>query len=353
MGNGMTLAVLAKRLGVSRATVAAAISGTGGNTRVNPLKAAVIRQAAFDMGYIPNAAARATVTGRFNSVTLIQSTVRFRSLMPEAVLDGVHDGLARRGIHLMISKLPDEKLSDPASAPYLLRELVCDGFIINYQAEIPERFEELIRQHKIPAYWINSKHGNNCVYPNEHDSAVWITRRLISLGHRRIVFSMFHDFLHFSTYDRFGGYSDAMKEAGLEPRLARYEDMPHREICAVLSKELRRADAPTAVLGYTGDVGRVYLRAAESAGLNVPGDFSIAVFSDVTADDITHTVATMLLPEYEMGTAAAEGITALVEDPSRELPSRVLPCDFIEGDTLGPAHEKKKAAAKPNAGKAR
>lgn len=335
---------VARKLGVSQATVAAALNGTGGNTRVNPLRAAMIRQAAYDMGYVTNSAARAVVTGRFNAVSLLHGVERNMSLLPEGVLDGIYDGLSRRGAHLVVSRIPDEKLEDASYVPGLLRELVCDGFIVNYQARIPERFEELIRIHKLPAFWVNSMHDSNCVYPDEYNASFELTQRLLSLGHRSVMFAMMNSFTHFSTYGHYRGYAGAMTAAGLKTWLKVYDKMTEKNVMESLCFEMRSGDFPTAVVCYAPDAAKTVLRAAMYAGIRVPEELSVATFSDVCLNDIDHVVTGVLLPVYEMGASAVNGLYELIENPELELPPRVLRCGFCAGDTAGAPGRCRRAA---------
>ena len=80
--------------------------------------------------------------------------------------------------------------------------------------------------------WVNAKFEVDCVYPDDYGAAKSATRQLIELGHRRIAFVHFINPLfgatfeesrprfHYSVEDRAFGYRDAMREAGLSPRVA-------------------------------------------------------------------------------------------------------------------------------------
>ena len=102
--------------------------GGGGSIRVSEKTAEKIRAAARELGYRPNAAARATATGRFGAVTLVLSTTGNRSTLPGELLGGIHDALDRAGKHLITATLDDdERLTDPHSMPRLLTEACSDG----------------------------------------------------------------------------------------------------------------------------------------------------------------------------------------------------------------------------------
>ncbi len=43
--------------------------------------------------------------------------------------DGIHDELAAHNLHLTMTRLPDERLTDEGVVPKLLREWMADGLL--------------------------------------------------------------------------------------------------------------------------------------------------------------------------------------------------------------------------------
>ncbi len=329
----ITLNDIAMDAGVSKATVSYALTGCTNHVGKD-VRTKVLRTARR-LGYQLNLAARTVSTGRFSTVAILQSTVPNYSRLPELRLDGVLEALAERQMHLVISKIPDEKLEDNRYVPQMLRELMCDGLLVNYQVRIPPHLGDLIERHRLPVFWINTKHTDNCVYPDEHAAAYDATRRLLSLGHRRIAFSHVGAFDHFSVVDRFAGCKQAMAEVGLEPKLARYENVLFRQALSELGPVLTGPDAPTAVVAHSPTTALVYYRAAKQAGLRVPQDLSLIAFHGEPLLDVDVSVATVLIPDKAMGLAAVEGLLRLIENPTVRLKPLALPASFVEGETLG------------------
>ncbi|GAA2216605.1 LacI family DNA-binding transcriptional regulator [Micromonospora olivasterospora] len=76
--------------------------------------------------------------------------------------------------------------------------------------------------------------------------------------------------------------------------------------------------------------------AARRRGLTVPGDLSIVTLGDPTLavpTDITFTG--IRIPREEMGRQAVEVLTGVIDGSAAGLQQRLLPCEFVEGDTLG------------------
>jgi LacI family transcriptional regulator len=332
-----TLQIVADRAGVSKPTASHILSPTSRRAGLfNPQTRERVERVARELGYRPNTAARAITRKRFDTVSLVLGNSRaWSSLLSEKLLEAASQALAQHGLRLNVAYISDEKLTDPGFVPKVLSELCSDGLLINYNAGVPKRLEELVARNRIPSVWINSKHAANCVYPDEQAAACDATRRLLALGHRRIVFSLFVGFDHFSAVDRFAGYKQAMTEAGLEPRLIHYQDVAPRQVLPQLVPMLTAPDAPTAVIGYNPEVPRTYYHAAQQAGLRVPQDLSLIAFCEEPLHEIDITFATVLIPEQAMGIAAVEGLLKLIVDPTLKLKPLALPVGFVEGETMG------------------
>ena len=98
-----TLEQVAARAGVSRATVSRVVNGS---TTVDPRLAETVRQAVADLGFVPNAAARALMTRRVDTVALVaaESASRvFGDPFFAAIARGASLELGRAGKHMVLS----------------------------------------------------------------------------------------------------------------------------------------------------------------------------------------------------------------------------------------------------------
>ncbi|MFG1951931.1 LacI family DNA-binding transcriptional regulator [Micromonospora sp. NPDC048830] len=76
--------------------------------------------------------------------------------------------------------------------------------------------------------------------------------------------------------------------------------------------------------------------AARRRGLRVPGDLSILTLGDPTVPVPTEMAFTgFRIPREEMGRQAAEVLTGVIDGSVGGLQQRLLPCELVEGDTLG------------------
>lgn len=334
---------IAAEAGVSKWTVARVLGGETDYARPTfARRAERIRQIAARMGYLPNAAARATATGRFGAVTLLLSTRQGRGFLPEPLLEGIHDALAERNLHLNVARLPDESAPDSLT-PKQLREWSCDGLLINFLWDIPQRLLDRIRRYELPTVWINTKQQADCVYLDDEDAARRATRYLLELGHRRIAYAEYHQenrigTPHYSILDRRAGYEQAMREAGWEPMLLGVtHPVPYDSASEYSRKRLRSPDRPTAVLAYDVAPAVTLMDAARALGLRIPKDLSIMTFTWGGTVPASLCLSQMWLPEVEMGRVAVEMLAEKMKDRRRPQPARAVPCTLLPNRTTGPA----------------
>src|SRR4051812_42043048 len=87
-----TLEAVARRAGVSRATVSRVVNGS--TTVAEPIQEAV-RRAVQELGYVPNLAARSLVTQRTDSIALILPEAATRVFSDDQVFPGIIRGVSQ------------------------------------------------------------------------------------------------------------------------------------------------------------------------------------------------------------------------------------------------------------------
>ena len=344
----VTLKDIAADLGVSYVTVSNALRGTG---RLGDDTRQRVLEAAKRLGYRPNAAARAVLTGRFQCVALVMSPDIRLSGTSQHMIRAMCRELDRHQFHLATSVLEDATLSDPGFMPRILSHLMCDGLLINYTTDFPAAMEPLIQRHQLPSVWLNSRHDADCVYPDDFAAGLMATQRLLQLGHERIAYvdwSHGHDGIaheHYSVRDRADGYIRAMRDAGRSPLIVREAahvqsvDRPGRAL-----DMLRSPDRPTAVLTYGDRNAYPIVLAAAQLSLRIPDDLSIITFA--AHDNVNATgvwLNTVVIAEGEIGEAGVRMLMKKLKHPEQPLaPVRIKPTLGLDGCTCaawrGPAH---------------
>ncbi len=334
----LTLSDIAQHVGLSKQAVSQALNQTG---RLRPETRIRVRDMARELGYRPNAAARATSAGRHSCLALLVSTNSMRSTLSAGLLDGVQLVTQERQLNLMLVKLPDEKLGDAQAMPRALEESASDGFLVDYTHGIPQSMIDLIRRHDIPAIWINSKQEADCVRPDDLEAAQQATGHLLELGHRRIAYADWNhgpDFPapHYSVADRRRGYELAMRKAGLTPRLIvpqqGHSIRPPVRI-AFAREVLSSVDRPTAFLCYGNAEAEPIMHTALCLGLTVPEDLSVSCFAESTIKWFGPHLTVWQTPSVEIGRQATLMLTKKIRRPEARLPELVLPFTFYAGGT--------------------
>jgi LacI family transcriptional regulator len=335
----VTLREIAQATGLSVPTVGNVL-GSGAH-RHSAATRAVVLKAARELGYTPNASARAIRYGRFGCIALImsRSKARTHSFLPIGMLDGIEDELSKHDMHLSVARLGDAEFQSTGLVPKVLRQSTSDGLIVHYTHELPPAIKEIIGQHHAPVVGTNAKLDANCVYLDDYGAARSATLELVRRGHRRIVLLQIQPVLgptsetleqrmrngHYSIADRRAGYLQAMKEAGLTARIVPDDSLvPYTEFAQVTDALMSGDAPPTAVLCYQERETTPLVHSILKRGLSIPNDVSVAFFG---ADDqwtLGVLISAVKLPVDEMGREAVRMVLEKVANPNAECPAKAL-----------------------------
>jgi len=333
-----TIKQICERTGLSKPTVAQILSSRGDKYKQETRDR--VLAAAEELGYRPNSSARAVSIGRFGCLALLSSVNASNSPLSGGALNGIQDAMSEHDLHLTLTRMSDESLTDEEVVPKILRQSLADGLLINYQLKIPAGLTELIDRHAIPSIWLNTRHqDHDCVTIDDHEGARQATEYLLGLGHRRIAFAG-HGTSHYSLGERHSGYIQAMNGAGLTSRYA-YRHSGVKGWIEEANLLLSGQERPTAVITYDLFTARPILFTALSLGLRVPEDLSIITFAEYADEDVaTGRMLTIFkLPTQALGRTAVEMLLEKIDHPNRNLPNRLIPMTLMEGETCGPAPE--------------
>jgi LacI family transcriptional regulator len=339
-----TIQAIADSTGLSANTVSRLLRGRIKGQRRDAIeRSRLVLEAAERVGYRPNSSARAMKTGSFGAIGLVQSADPQRSRLEEGVLAGIHEAIRAAGLHLVSSRLPDERLINRGFVPKILRELMVDGLIVNYDVLIPSAMLELLRDNAIPSVWLNVEQDFNCVRPDDRQAGQIATEHLIRAGHRRIAYAallhsesfIFSDRSHYSQRARYAGYADAMRDAGLEPKLiAAPERGPRSEMAptpAVRLDWLDAKDRPTALVSYSSwGLYRVAMTANHKCGS--ADAIAMVTFGEAPQQTDDLSFDTVVLPLQQIGLDAVSMLQQRMADPRQSVPTRVVPCTLHLAD---------------------
>ncbi len=344
---------VAKQAGVSTRTVTRVMRGDTKERWPSAVaRAEKIRRIARELGYRPNSSASAIRKGRFDCLGLLLSADEGRSNLPPLLLDGIHDQLLERQMHLTLAKLPDQELVEAGAFPRILQECCCDGLLVNYTDRIPHAMLKRLAEDPVPSMWLNCKLKQDCIHYDDYQAGVEATARLIKLGHRRIAYLDFTQFhlqpdSHYSRVDRHAGYAATMQQAGLTPTpREQFAGIQGKGRLAAICQLLQSDNRPTAIISY--DAPHRVLLAAAMSGLSLPRDVSLISFdeqltqgstSEQGEDYIGIDVSCMRLPTALAGQRAVELLLQKIEHPDHSIAPCVLPLTWDAGQTVASVSE--------------
>ncbi|WP_373356309.1 LacI family DNA-binding transcriptional regulator [Pseudoroseicyclus sp. CXY001] len=311
-----TMADVARRAGVSSATVSMILSGRP-DTRFSQETHARVHQAAAELSYRPNAAARALRTDRSHALAFISdhvATTRFAN----GLIRGALKGSARAGQMLMVMEtggVPEREALAIDSA--LDRQI--DGIIFASM-----RAREITLPKTPPAIPMVVLNGTSSqcpswVLPDEEGGGREAVRLLAEAGVAGEVALIGINeeeerglFRSLPIQRRLAGIRAGMAERGLAfaHEVSIWEWEPARGFEAVAAL-LASGDRPSALLCLNDRLAFGAYQACAEAGVRVPEDLSIVSFdNDELAAYLRPGLTTIALPHDRMGELAVDRVLA-------------------------------------------
>lgn len=327
----VTLSTIAKHVGLSRQTVAFVLGDRPHLFRVETRER--VFAAAEELGYRRNAAAVAMSRGRYNAIGLLQSTIAGLGLVHFNFLAAMMEEARGANMHLSLGQVDDATLTDEAAMPALMNAWAVDGLIISYVANYPERLVDILHRFRLPAVWTNVKRDVDAVYADDYIGVHQATELLLSRGHRRIAFARHYDAVHYSGQDRWSGYCDAMRSAGLEPwRLGR--DLSHLRVDAIEAYTERLTDVhgwladgnrPSAVLLDDDATAPIFVHLCGLSGLRLGIDLSLVNITRDPMPLLGQVITSAVVPTGALGHAAVPMLLRKVSNREAAIPSVAVP----------------------------
>ncbi|MFI2762553.1 LacI family DNA-binding transcriptional regulator [Streptomyces echinatus] len=365
-----TMADVARRAGVSVATVSHVLNGT---RPVLPHTRRAVLDAVDALGYTPNTLARSLVTSRTRSIGLAVSAIS-NPYFTE-ILQGVEAAALEAGYSLLIADPHDDPRHE-RRVVQLLHERRVDGMIVAPSAE-PRELVGYLRRHAVPTVFLDRLVDAHMA---EHDppggagtavsagaaasdgapaspaapvapgaprfdqvcaesaapTALLVTH-LAGLGHRRIGLIAGQSGLS-TTGERVTGYREGLAAAGLEydARLLvsgnSESDGAERATAALLGLP----DPPTALVTANNAMTIGALRALRRHGRSVPDDLALCCFDDFAwADLFSPRLTVIAQPSRELGAQAVRVLLDRLAEPHRPARTVRLPCAFVHRTSCG------------------
>ncbi len=333
----VSLKTIAERCGVSTATVSKALND---HKDISEATRKRVRQVADELGYFPNAAARALKTNRSYNIGVLFEEEAGRGLTHE-YFSGVLNGLKKQAeklgydITFINTCFENRKMSYYDHCRYRNFEgvaIVCADF------NEPDVVE--LMNSELPVVTIDYVHHNcTAVTSNNIQGIEELVKYIYSQGHRKIAY------IHGQegstvTRDRLASFYRAVDELGLELpenyiRTANYLEI---QGAAEQTKELLNLPNPPSCIIYPDDTSLIGGRnVIIKRGMKIPQDISVAGYDGIMMSQLLYPKLTTISQNTELiGEEAAKRLIGTIEKPKTTLVERVvIEGSLIPGQSVG------------------
>ncbi len=306
----ITLNEVAQAAGVSPITASRALRG---QRSVDPALVARVQEAAQQLGYVPDPAARTLASARSSQVVVLVPMLSNTVFVD--LLEAVHATLLPAGYQMLIGVTH----YDPAEEEEQLR-----GFMAHRPAGLlltgfdqTEGSRQLIESAGVPCVHLmetSDTPGVHSVGFSQAAAGYAMTRHLVERGRRRVMFIGAQ--LDPRTLQRLQGYRDALRGAGLyNPALELLD--PRRSSMALgaelFERALHQCEDADALFYCNDDLAQGGLLAALRLGVPVPRRVAVAGFNDLTgSDQMLPPLTTVHTPREQIGRQGAAMLLQLM-----------------------------------------
>jgi DNA-binding LacI/PurR family transcriptional regulator len=333
-GRRATLADVAREAGVSTALVSLVMRGVPGASPANREK---VFRVARELGYVPDARARALRQGRSR---LLGVMFDVQQPFHADVIEGLYEAAETDGYDVVLSAVTESRSEDKAIGTLLADR--CGALILvaprsgrDWLVEVAGKLPTVVLARHV-------RHPDIAVVRTADVKGVDLSMdHLVGLGHSQIA--------HIdgasapSADQRRRGYRAAMRRLGLEPRVIRGG---WSEASGALSVDLllqEGGDLPTAILAFNDPCATGVLSSFHRAGIAVPDEVSVVGFDDTHLAGFSHTGLTTVRQEARLMArlAVSRAISRLEHAPNGtptafDARDTVVPPTLVVRGTTGP-----------------
>ncbi|MDI3318039.1 MAG: LacI family DNA-binding transcriptional regulator [Bacillota bacterium] len=303
-----TIREVARMAGVSPATVSRVLNGQA------PVRESTRRrvlEAVEALGFTPNGLARGLAKGVTRTIGLVLPDIA-NPYFP-ALARGVEDAARAAGFAVILGNSDNDPAQEAAHVA-VMRERLVDGLIIASSGQ-PERLPAVVGD--VPTVLIDRRVDGwpaDSVSTDNRLGGRLAVAHLLSRGRRRIAHLGGPEGVT-SAGDRALGFSDALREAGLEPDPKLVSRGPFAfESGYERTRALLASGVDFDAIFAANDLLAVgAIQACQDEGLDVPQQVAVVGFDDILlARLVRPRLTTVLQPAYRAGTLAWERLAARI-----------------------------------------
>lgn len=330
-----TIKDVAKMAGVSISTVSRVVNDS---KPVSPDARRRVLNAIEVLEYEPNEIARSLVTRRSNIIGVIVED--FGLSFVSQVLRGVEEVARMYDYDIIVSSTYGDAEIENRYMKVLLQKQV-EGIVVITESSNEDRIQYL-KELKIPVSYLNRYYRSDeisTITINNTDAMKKIVDYLVSMNHKKIAYIGLDKDLDV-TVERFkrAGFKDAMKEAGLEPKIISVTDNSN-EAFMDMSTQLIDAiknEGITALSVFSDEAAIRVMNLLLDEGIKVPEDVSVTGMGDITMADLYRPkLTTVKEPLYDYGAVSIRSIIKTIKGEEKMPEAKViLPSHIVERESV-------------------
>ena len=326
----ITIKDISNACGLSVATVSRALNN---QNEVNPKTAERVREIARQMGYYPNAAARALKTNRSYNIGVLYENLMDHEYF-SLVIDKIRHTAETKGydITFLSNAIGNSQLNYYEHAKY--RGL--DGIII-LQGDFSAAQIRQLALSEFPCVSLDHKYDScDCVSSDNREGIAQIVRKAYEAGHRRIAF--IHGEVGSVTNARIDGFRKECESLAIDIPAEYIQSGCYHEpdSSRVITKKLMSLPVPPTCILFPDDYASFGgLNELEKIGYRVPEDISIIGYDGIRLAEKLRPHLTTYRQDYEkIGELAVMLLTDAIENPLHRPQTVTVTGSFLEGATL-------------------
>lgn len=339
-GNAMvaTIKDIAKRAGVSTATVSRVINDIGGygtETRDRVL------QAAKDLGYYKNETATSLVTNKTKTIGIIIPNVSTNFY--GNIVNGIEDVAYEHGYSVILTHagIEGNRLGDSLK---LMANRRVDGVII-VSIYLGKKQQELITWLNLPTILLSTQaEGDTLPYikVDDYQAIYQATQYMIDHHHPTIGLVGINDTDKIAGLPRLKGYLDCLKQHNrpIDRDYIVFGDFSFDAGVAAMQQFLKQKKIPSAIVCASDETAMGVKSVAYENGLTIPDDLSIIGYDDTSIAWMSSPPLTTIgQPFYEMGAKGCERVIKAIAD-NCEMVSEIVPFKLMVRKTVKTLNDK-------------
>ena len=312
---------------VSRALVSLVMRGS---PKVSTVRREAVLEAARELGYRPNAAARSLAERRSNTFGVVINDLH--NTFFADVVDGIHAEAEDHGYRLLLNAAW-RRDADEVKAVESFLEYRVDAIILLGSRLEPSALRDVAKVCPLVVIGADSP-GIDVVVNDDERGGELVVEHLIELGHRQL--AHIDGGTGAGAAQRRQGFVSACESFGVQPVVIAGEFTEESGTRAV--EELLVLPAvPTAVFAANDLVAVAAIDRLEDAGLQVPADITVVGYDNTSLAALHHiSLTTINQPREEMGRVATRCALERLDRGRRAAVTHVLEPELVVRSTSGP-----------------